>query len=131
MHCKLKNLALNIDIVLRVWMCNLLMYVPLQDDGGSPISHYMVEQKDKSGQWKPISKFCRQPKCDVSDLEEGEKYEFRVSAVNEQGQSEPLVTTRPIVAKHPFGKSAFGVMIYFLESLITISRPSSKCVSVT
>lgn len=64
----------------------------------------MVEQKDKSGEWKPISKFCRTPKCDVDNLDEGEKYEFRVCAVNEQGQSEPLVTTKPIVAKHPFGE---------------------------
>ena len=75
-----------------------------KDDGGSPISHYVVEQKDKSGNWKPVSKFCRTPKCDIDGLEEGEKYEFRVKAVNEHGDSEPLVTTKPITAKHPFGR---------------------------
>ena len=37
-------------------------------------------------------------------LEDGEKYEFRVSAVNEHGQSEPLVTSRPVVAKYDFGE---------------------------
>ena len=76
-----------------------------QDDGGKPVSHYLVEKKDKkSGKWTPVSKFCRGPECDVTGLDEGEEYEFRVSAVNDQGQSEPLLTTKPIIAKHPFGK---------------------------
>ncbi|KAK2158172.1 hypothetical protein LSH36_175g03003 [Paralvinella palmiformis] len=79
-----------------------LKWKPPKDDGGSPVSHYMVEKKDRSGKWTPVSKFCRGNSCDVTDLEEGESYEFRVSAVNEQGQSEPLITDRPIIAKHPF-----------------------------
>ena len=54
-----------------------------QDDGGKPVSHYLVEKKDKkSGKWTPVSKFCRGPECDVTGLDEGEEYEFRVSAVN-------------------------------------------------
>ena len=57
-----------------------------------------------SGKWVPVSKFCKGTECDVNDLEPGETYEFRVSAVNENGQSEPLLTTKPIVAKYPFGK---------------------------
>jgi hypothetical protein len=63
-----------------------------------------VEKKDKSGKWTPVSKFCRGTSCDVTDLDEGEAYHFRVSAVNEQGHSEPLITDKPVVAKHPFGK---------------------------
>jgi hypothetical protein len=54
-----------------------------------------------------VSRFCRGTKCDVPDLEEGEAYEFRVSAVNEQGVSEPLVTDKAVVAKHPFGESFY------------------------
>ena len=69
-----------------------------------PVKNYVVEKKDKkSGKWTPVSKFCRGTKCDVEDLEPGETYEFRVSAVNEMGQSEPLETLKPIVAKYPFG----------------------------
>ena len=81
-----------------------LSWRPPEDDGGAPIQNYVVEKKGKDGKWKPVSKFCRGNKCEVTDLEEGEKYEFRVKAVNEQGESEPLETDRPITAKHPFGE---------------------------
>ena len=65
----------------------------------------MVEKKDKkSGKWTPVSKYCRKPECDVTDLDDGEEYEFRVSAVNENGQSEPLLTDKPVKAKYPFGR---------------------------
>ena len=70
------------------------------------MSHYVVEKKDKkSGVWTPVSRFCRSPSLDVTGLDDGEQYEFRVSAVNDLGQSEPLVTDKPIVAKYQFGTS--------------------------
>jgi len=78
--------------------------VCVQDNGGRPVSHYIVEKKDKkSGVWSPVSRFCRSPLLDVTGLDDGEQYEFRVSAVNDLGQSEPLVTDKPIVAKYQFG----------------------------
>jgi len=81
-----------------------VMMLYLQDNGGKPVSHYVVEKKDKkSGVWSPVSRFCRSPSLDVTGLDEGEQYEFRVSAVNDLGQSEPLVTDKPIIAKHQFG----------------------------
>lgn len=42
---------------------------------------------------------------DVSGLEEGNMYEFRVTAINEEGESESLVTDCAIKAKNPYGKS--------------------------
>lgn len=94
----------------------------MQSDGGKPISHYVVEKKDrKSGKWSPVSKFCRGPECDVGDLEEGESYEFRVFAVNGLGQSEPLVTDRPIVAKYQFGNVTtcdFCLSFYYRRYII-------------
>lgn len=83
----------------------LLSWKPPKDDGNADVNNYIVEKKDKkSGKWTPVSKFCRGTMCEVNDLEPNEEYEFRVSAVNEMGQSEPLLTTKPIIAKHPFGK---------------------------
>jgi len=40
----------------------------------------------------------------VPRLLEGTTYEFRVSAENLQGRSEPLTTDRSVVAKNQFGK---------------------------
>ncbi len=90
-------------------MSSFILFVSLpQNNGGSPISHYVVEKRNKKkGIWEPVSKFCRTPECEVMGLEEGEQYDFRVSAVNEQGQGEPLETSKPITAKHPFGKREF------------------------
>ena len=41
---------------------------------------------------------------DVDGLDEGEEYLFRVSAVNELGESDPLEADQAIKAKNPFGK---------------------------
>ena len=76
-----------------------------QDDGGASVSHYVVEQRDcPSDTWRTVNKFNRGTRVEVSGLEEGAKYEFRVSAANEHGQGEPLVTARPVTAKHAFGE---------------------------
>ena len=44
------------------------------------------------------------PEADVTGLQEGKKYKFRVKAVNKEGESEPLEADQAIVAKNPFGK---------------------------
>jgi hypothetical protein len=77
----------------------------LQDDGGSPVSNYIVEKMDeKTGQWEPCSRFVRGTSYDVMGLDEGHPYKFRVRAENEHGVSEPLETQGSIVAQHQFGK---------------------------
>jgi predicted phage tail protein len=42
---------------------------------------------------------------EVEGLQPGQKYKFRVRAVNKQGKSEPLTTSQAIEAKNPFGKT--------------------------
>ena len=97
-----------------------------QDDGGASVSHYVVEQRDcPSDTWRTVSKFNRGTRVEVSGLEEGAKYEFRVSAANEHGQGEPLVTARPVTAKHAFGESLDGYIFkytfyYFYFSFFSI-----------
>jgi hypothetical protein len=41
---------------------------------------------------------------DVTGLEPGKKYEFRVKAKNDEGESDPLDGENAIVAKDPFGE---------------------------
>lgn len=41
---------------------------------------------------------------EVTGLEPGHQYKFRVTAVNDEGDSEPLETERATLAKNPFGQ---------------------------
>lgn len=80
------------------------------DDGGSPIHEYEIEKLDVgTGKWvrvgrvpgdKPGDKLS----FDVTGLTPGSEYKFRVTAVNNEGDSEPLTSERSIIAKNPFGK---------------------------
>lgn len=82
-----------------------------EDDGGSPIKEYEIEKMDMAtGKWVrcgrvPGDKISPDGKgeFEVTGLNPGSEYKFRVTAVNDEGDSEPLVAERPIVAKNPFG----------------------------
>ena len=81
--------------------CKLKWKKP-KDDGGSPVEMYVVEKYDAdSGMWLPVEKTAS-PECEVTGLVPGHEYQFRVKAVNKEGESEPLETLAPIVAKDPF-----------------------------
>lgn len=67
--------------------------------------HYVVEKMDTSrGTWQEVGTF---PDCSakVNKLVPGKEYQFRVKAVNLQGESKPLVAEEAIVAKNEFGIS--------------------------
>lgn len=77
-----------------------LQWVPPKDDGGSPITGYVVEKKDKFGNWeKALDVPPDQTKATVGDLIEGQPYEFRVRAVNAAGPGDPSNETPTIIAK--------------------------------
>lgn len=80
-------------------------------DGGCKVTHYIVERKETSHpQWVTVSSMCRDTSCMVQGLTMNGEYLFRVMAVNENGQSIPLVGDKPVIAKLPFDPpSAPGV----------------------
>jgi len=84
----------------------VLKWKPPKNDGGAPISNYIIEKFDtKKGEWQKVSSFCRVPFYEVSGLNEGSEYKFRVSAENIYGQSVPLECEKPVVAKNPYSVS--------------------------
>ena len=80
-----------------------------EDDGGKPLSGYLVEKLDKAtGRWVPVGRTSPgETELEVKGLQEGHEYEFRVKAINEEGESEPLITESTTVAKNPYGKITF------------------------
>lgn len=77
-----------------------LKWTPPVDDGGSPITGYIVEKKDKFGDWDKVLEVpAGQTAATVPDLIEGQPYEFRVRAVNKAGPGEPSDATPTIIAK--------------------------------
>lgn len=83
--------------------CKLAWQKP-EDDGGKPITAYSVEKLDvASGRWVPVGRVT-EPEMDVKGLQEGHEYQFRVKAINEEGESEPLDSDGATLAKNPYGK---------------------------
>lgn len=81
--------------------CTLSWKAPL-DDGGSPITNYVVEKMDAAGTWVKVSSFVRSTHYDVMGLEPNKKYYFRVRAENQYGLSDPLARDEPVLATYPF-----------------------------
>lgn len=82
--------------------CKLKWKKP-DDDGGTPIDHYEIEKLDPlTGQWITCGR-STEPEANITGLQEGKPYKFRVKAVNKEGESEPLETDKSIIAKNPFG----------------------------
>ena len=83
-----------------------LLWKPSKKDGGTPITGYIVEQREGwRSSWTP----CGKTKPDVhtlavDGLKEGQEYFFRVTAENAAGKSEPLEMDRSVKPKTPFSK---------------------------
>lgn len=83
--------------------CKLKWNKP-EDDGGKPIQAYMVEKMDTTtNTWVPVTRVDPdETECHVGGLVQGKEYQFRVKAVNAEGESEPLVTDHATIAKNPY-----------------------------
>ncbi len=81
-----------------------LTWKPPVDDGGLPITHYLVEMLDvKKASWQEVGKIVGDTQCGVPGLEAKRIYKFRVKAVNSEGESSPLITDTETLAKDPYG----------------------------
>lgn len=74
-------------------------------DGGSPILGYHVERRTggHSGRWTKITgRYIADTSYHVVDLIEGSAYEFRITAENKVGESQPCSPSLPVTAKDPW-----------------------------
>lgn len=75
-------------------------------DGGSPITGYIIEMKDKySPLWeKAVETTSPTPKATVTGLIEGNEYQFRVIALNAAGPSQASDASKIFTAKPRYCK---------------------------
>lgn len=105
-----------------------LRWAKPKEDGGRPISHYIIQKKDKFGGWFDAL-VTDDTNCvaTIDDLEarvpglsEGKWYQFRVIAVNKAGESDPSPQTRPHLCRHKNRKyysserSYIYIYVYFV-----------------
>ena len=95
-----------------------------EDDGGTPITSYLVRywthlhlylhisthiylvryMDIDSGEWVTACT-TNTPSATAQGLKPGHLYMFEISAINKEGQSEPLFTGDPILAENPYSES--------------------------
>lgn len=75
-------------------------------DGGSPITGYIIEMKDKySPMWeKALETTTPHPKAIINGLIEGNEYQFRVIPVNAAGPGQASDSSKVFTAKPRFCK---------------------------
>lgn len=85
-----------------------LRWTPPANDGGSPITGYIIEKKEEgTNRWVKAGEAGLDCKGTAGDLDEGQKYQFRVRAVNAAGPGEASDASKSITAKSRKCKYAF------------------------
>ncbi|XP_053409069.1 twitchin-like [Mercenaria mercenaria] len=78
-----------------------LTWKPPEDNGGSEIDNYVVEQESETGEWKPYIAYVRETSYILDLTQERKEYRFRVKAKNEQGFSVPCEMETPFILSAP------------------------------
>ena len=83
--------------------CTAIWQAP-EDDGGSPITHYIVEKVHGNGDnFMPCGRVnAPETECKIRGMTENKEYRLQVIAVNAMGESEPLVSIDGFVTENPF-----------------------------
>lgn len=91
-----------------------LKWTAPERDGGSPITNYIVEKRDvKRKGWQAVDTTVKELNYNVSPLNDGSLYVFRVAAENAVGPSEYCELVDSVLAKDTFSKSKILANPYF------------------
>ena len=85
-------------------------------DGNVPITAYVIEKKELNGQMWMSALQCPIQDCavdgqeglyqlELGNLITGKTYEFRISAINDAGISDPSASSNPQVCEAPYRKN--------------------------
>ncbi|XP_029689550.1 immunoglobulin-like and fibronectin type III domain-containing protein 1 [Takifugu rubripes] len=73
--------------------CVEFKWRPPKDDGGSPVTHYLMERQQVGrNTWKKLGEIPGVPRHRDTDVEHGRKYCYRIWAVTAEGTSEMMET---------------------------------------
>ena len=89
-----------------------LSWQPPTKDGGTPLTGYVIEQRDtRRTQWVKAGSVDKDTTTFVaSKLLEDNEYVFRVTAVNAEGESEPLESKDVAKPKQPIGMYSLKII---------------------
>ena len=86
---------------MRAEYCKLSWETP-EDDGGTPLSAYMVNMMDLSqNEWVTVAE-TKDKSVEVKGLKPGHLYRFEVVALNKEGMSPPARLKDPVKAENPY-----------------------------
>ena len=86
---------------MRAGYCKLSWDAP-EDDGGTPISQYVVNMMDLTvNEWVAAAE-TKDKSAEVKCLKPGHLYRFEVFAVNKEGESPAARLKDPVKAENPY-----------------------------
>lgn len=103
-----------------------MRWEPPVADGGSEITNYIIEKRETSrANWALVTSNIHGhiTDCSVEKLIEGHEYQFRVSAENQYGVGDPIMTDA-VMVKNPYG--TFRPVQFLLLPLDTNSKIKSS-----
>lgn len=91
----------------------IIQWLKPETDGGAEISNYLVDKREKrSVRWTRVNKDVTiyDTRLKITNLMESCEYQFRVSAVNAAGNSEPSESSQYILCKDPTCKCQIFIL---------------------